>query len=1115
MKRFLRSVAVVGSASLVAGLLSVVAVTVVAEPAFAADAVCTDSVATGGMGGTINGANECEISVVTVFTGNTSRTLSETLRIKSGGALIVAGPSSMTLVINAGNGTPGDLILESNAALIQTSDVTDLNDASAGPINITVANDMVMQPGSKILATNAGDGNAAAITIDVNGDKMVMCGPNGAIDPGCDSPPPGVPGGLAGALIDSSSGKNGTSAGNVTIHVGDYPNNPVGQFLMEAGSQILAKTVGGQGGNVLITAGEKAVLDGTIWSAATGSTGSGAGHDGGWIYVQTGCGIEVGGLIETQGSDQGANKIHLDSCEVVIKSTGQVLSVGVGHEVNPDPDTLCLRASDPGATSCVEIWAKVFKVEVGGQVFAQATQGTMWIDIFAEEKVELNGLTGVNDPYAVAADQGGPGNSGTAGKIKVLVESGPFLSAGNALSATAFEDGGKGGNIRVEAQGEATPCCAIVPPVTGVTTGNTTRITTQANGFGGTGGTIFLKAYNNAITGTAQIPVPPPPPNLPGPPYTPTSLETRGRIGDNPSPGLTTLEACVNPAGTFTGNVMGPRVDSVVACGGAPTIPLTDNKSGLDFQELKVVWANCGGEDTFSVSGKKVRADTEPAQGLGGWTIRLYGPENPPGSGTFPFIVSTVTAADGTYSFPLPGPGTYKLCEVIADHPDWTQVLPAGPAVCNTANPPGEAANGHVFSTGDGGGDQTANCCGGEGVEIKIKDKDFSNRERPPGPPECQKPTMYLGMDGAFPGHNEPDVTIVTETTTPSIQDAVDNVTDTSGDGYLIVLVIAHADGSLGGTIPQKVAVTKNYDAVGSPTENKPFGLFGCSVTLTGGGADPSLWIKTTANSNNATNNFAVNGKPTTIFTMDVHGSNSSAAGVQADGTKRYIRNTYGTGSAIGIKVYGDSNVVHNGKGEGNSGPGVKVNGNSNYLTDTDSFSNTGDGFNVTGNSNQLLKLNPGDKNKGNGGDGVEVNGNSNTLQEIKSYANSGWGILVNGNSNSLKKNVAGDSGKVNGLGGIKVSGTGNQLEENTAKYNTGPGFAATGGTSGAPNNFVKKNQGTNQTVEYALNNYVRNQSGENKADGVIVPKTSAPTKCVGTFPAQGATTNFANTTCP
>jgi hypothetical protein len=329
----------------------------------------------------------------------------------------------------------------------------------------------------------------------------------------------------------------------------------------------------------------------------------------------------------------------------------------------------------------------------------------------------------------------------------------------------------------------------------------------------------------------------------------------------------------------------------------------------------------------------------------------------------------------------------------------------------------------------------------------------------------CQKQTVKDRMNLVYPKNLGPDTTVrVYSPFNESVQAAVDNVSDTNGDGYLIVMVVAHADGSLGGSANQKVVVAKDYGTV------KPFALFGCSVTLTGGGRGAAVSITPTANSKS----WTVAGRQTNIFVMDLHGSNS-AIGVQADssnGFTRYLDNectgTCGQGpNGVGITVIGNNNTVHNGEGTGNTGDGVQVYGNGNLLDTTDATSNGGNGFTIVGNNNQL------------------------------------------------KMRKAGDTGHGNGGAGVYVNGTGNQLTQITAIGNVGPGFRVTGGTSGSPNAFVKNNKASGQAVAYALNNYVRNTSGGNQADGITVPKTSSPTKCVGTFPAQGATTNFAGTTCP
>ena len=372
---------------------------------------------------------------------------------------------------------------------------------------------------------------------------------------------------------------------------------------------------------------------------------------------------------------------------------------------------------------------------------------------------------------------------------------------------------------------------------------------------------------------------------------------------------------------------------------------------------------------------------TPPFEGtLDGWTIKLFGTD---GLGN-PVSLSTVTGPAGAYSFPGLNPGTYTVCEVL--QATWTQTYPnpgTDGTACETA---GYAAWGYTFTLVSGQ-NETGN--------------DFANHKTEI---TCNKPTMtgvMLGMS------NGPDLTVNTWLAGDpgSVQWAVDNVTDTTGDGKLVVLVIAHQDGSLGGTANQKVVVSATY--------LKPFALFGCSVTLTGGGTGPAVWIKDSATSPGW---GLINGRDTTIFTMDVHGGNS-AVGVEADGTKRYIRNTYGrSNNGPGIVVRGDNNTVHNGnagdKGAGNTGNGVEVYGSGNLLTDTTAFANTGNGFYIEGSNNQLLKLNAGDKGKGNSQSGVVVKGSGNQLTENVSAYNTATGFTISGtdpadNNNKLKKNQA------------------------------------------------------------------------------------------------------------
>ncbi len=301
-------------------------------------------------------------------------------------------------------------------------------------------------------------------------------------------------------------------------------------------------------------------------------------------------------------------------------------------------------------------------------------------------------------------------------------------------------------------------------------------------------------------------------------------------------------------------------------------------------------------------------------------------------------------------------------------------------------------------------------------------------------------------MNAAYPNNLGPDKTVHTfDPADVSVQAAVDAAADTNGDGYIIIMVLAHADGSLGGTANQKVVVSKDYGA-------KPFALFGCSVTLTGGGAGPAIWVQDTATSGP----ISINGRSTTVMVADLHGGNS-AVGLQADGTNRYIRNEQPSGNGTGIFINGSNNTVHNGSVSNSSGVGLQITGDGNLATDTRVYTSTSHGVQVTGSTNQLLKLVIGDIGKGNGGDGLNVAGNNNVLQENTARSNTLDGIRIpSGNGNTLKKNISGGSASQN---------------NGDCEYEV---------VAGVPQN-------TN--------------NGENKANGVTVPGavgSAFPTGCIG-----------------
>jgi hypothetical protein len=363
----------------------------------------------------------------------------------------------------------------------------------------------------------------------------------------------------------------------------------------------------------------------------------------------------------------------------------------------------------------------------------------------------------------------------------------------------------------------------------------------------------------------------------------------------------------------------------------------------------------------------------------------------------------------------------------------------------------GEVAVANYFAT------LSADCSGtiaaGETRTCTVTNNDF----RPAPPTFCQKTavTSLLSPSNRRFLNNKGIDNLVRVDLGESIQNAVDTAADTNGDGYILIGVIANATGALGGHTSQTVVINRAYAL--------PFALIGCSVTLhdpNRGDGQPTARIAASASSPTTPNN------PANILVMDLHASDSDAAGWLVEGNGRELRNVSVSGNAAGISVVGDRNTVHNAVVYGNQGIGISVLGHDNLLDTPDVTKSASHGIQVTGDRNQVLKALAGDKDKGNQDDG------------------------------------------------IRVDGVGNLLQDNRANANGGKGFDVSGGTGAAPNR-LKNNQsnsagsGTdNGGGEYVLLNYVKNDGGGNKADGIVVPKTSAPVKCP-TFPATNATVNF------
>ncbi len=412
---------------------------------------------------------------------------------------------------------------------------------------------------SKIDGSNTGIGDDVAVTVTGN---MTMHG---------------------GSLITSAGTGFGDTAGTITINVGNYAAivanpaiTPVGVFTMETGSKVDANGgASGTANDITITVGREAEIDGEVLSQVlSGSTGSG-GRDGGAIFVDTGCGLTVSetGVLSSRGMDQGADLVHLSSCEVVIKGLVES-TTPAGHGIPGSPFNHCDHAFRPdknaNSTACVEVWADIIAITNTGQVNADiggagGTNGKSWIDLFANTSISIDGR--MSGAFAVHADSTAGNSDNSPNTITAKAVNGTFSGSGLLFSAQNLTAGSDGGAVVVEADGNVTMDVGTVAAVGDV----------DPTGGLGDGGQISVKSFNGAVS-------------------------WKDGDGDvRPATGVITVAYCttVDLAGTdFNGETVAPTQ----GCGGNPTVP---GYVDTFFTTAAPIWTACAGPDPSTKSGTK------------------------------------------------------------------------------------------------------------------------------------------------------------------------------------------------------------------------------------------------------------------------------------------------------------------------------------------------------------------------------------------------------------------------------------------------------------------------------------------------------------------------------
>ncbi len=601
----MRRVAVLACGGLVAGLLSTAGIVATPAPAGAAtDPGCTT------LGG-LDGSGTCVVS-----------------------APIVVG-STPVIVLENLHFTPGAHVTFSTADFTLT--VGDVAHPS----------DFEMDVDSSI------DGGGKNITVSVPFGNMTMHGTPGSDQCGY----PTHPAPATGAQITSVPGNLATT---ININVGNFGIPPTGDFTMERCSLVDVSNLPAGGtkssvGTINITVGRATDIDGLVLSESNlGGVGGTQPPGGGPISIKSGCELRISstGVVSSKGQDPGADLVHLEGCDVLID--GLVQSTGVGHAVPNSPANHCATGvhagKPPFSTGCVEVIGGIITISNTGEISADLTNGsgsngTSWIDLFANDDISITGRTGTG-AFAVHALNNAGNTDVTPSTITAIAVNGTFTGSGNLMLASAPLAGSNGGTVDIEAGQSVNMDSSAVVAVGDF----------DATGGLGDGGHLTVNSFNSFISwqnGNGDV--------------RPTAGASPGTIG---------LAACstVNTTGT-TFNGTTPTVNATTytdflgvahvlnnqLCGGTPSVP--SYVTGA-FTIGVPIWAACeeGGPGTKSgmkfndLNGNGANDAGEP--GIKDWPINLYG-----GPGFATLVASTTTDVNGNYAFTISNPGTYRVCE--------------------------------------------------------------------------------------------------------------------------------------------------------------------------------------------------------------------------------------------------------------------------------------------------------------------------------------------------------------------------------------------------------------------------------------------------------------------
>jgi hypothetical protein len=377
----------------------------------------------------------------------------------------------------------GDLVLD--GTIHCNDDLPHPANASACDISISVAGDLILEPGSGIFAENRrGAGNGGDIRLDVEGDLTVR----------------GLDGSLPGAVISSSRiVGGGGDAGDLTAEV-------TGAVDLEAGS-VLAASSPGTAGTIAIT-GDTVRVAGLVASghsrtvlasSLTGEVlaGGSSSQAGGPILLKaTGAAepalrIEPEGVVVSEGRLKGGQPVFLEGCGIEV--FGLVASTSRNHGLTQ----VVLRSGKGILVDGRDLGNPDAPERRFGRVRADGTQqgaAGYLVDLFARSNIQVLGPS-PETPGGLFAVSSTPGDwtlRNAGGFITAISLTSTLTATGRAFETGRDIFGDKGGAVDLQAQGDVMLDGATIWAVGGFSSASDAA----------SGGQIDIRSFQGAVSWT-------------------------------------------------------------------------------------------------------------------------------------------------------------------------------------------------------------------------------------------------------------------------------------------------------------------------------------------------------------------------------------------------------------------------------------------------------------------------------------------------------------------------------------------------------------------------------------------------------------------------------------